>query len=83
MVGRFLCVVVNNIYEVTDLDPTALSRLTTLELRNNKLITTNGIGTLPNLQNLYLVRDSTNQFMGACAVKAPFTSKIVIVAADS
>ncbi|CAB3979277.1 leucine-rich repeat-containing 23-like [Paramuricea clavata] len=48
----------NNIYEVTDFDPAALSRLTTLELRNNKLITTNGIGTLPNLQNLYLAANS-------------------------
>ena len=51
----FFSVLVNNILEVTDFDPVALSRLMTLELRNNKLITTNGIGMLPNLKNLYLV----------------------------
>ena len=48
----------NNIYEVTDLDPSALPRMTTLELRNNRLITTNGIGVLSNLQKLYLAANS-------------------------
>ncbi|XP_028393547.1 leucine-rich repeat-containing protein 23-like [Dendronephthya gigantea] len=48
----------NNIYEVTDFDSSALSRVKCLELRNNKLMTTNGIGKLPKLQNLYLAANS-------------------------
>ncbi|XP_046850166.1 leucine-rich repeat-containing protein 23-like [Xenia sp. Carnegie-2017] len=48
----------NNIYEISDFDSSALSRLTTLELRNNQLISTQGIGMLPNLQKLYLAGNS-------------------------
>jgi len=43
----------NLIKEVTDLDPTKLTRLHTLELRANKLESTDGIY-LPNLKNLFL-----------------------------
>lgn len=48
----------NEIRGVSDFDPAVLSRLTTLELRNNQLVTTNGIGMAPNLKNLYLAANS-------------------------
>ena len=44
----------NTIENVTDLDPSVLVRLHTLELRGNKLTSTAGIN-LPNLKNLFLV----------------------------
>ena len=39
---------------VTGLDPMVLGRLSTLELRGNKLETTAGLG-IPTLKNLFLV----------------------------
>ena len=39
---------------MTGLDPVKLGRLTTLEIRNNKLMSTNGMN-LPKVKNLYLV----------------------------
>lgn len=48
-------VVDNEITQVSGLDPIKLSRLHTLELRGNKLETTDGVS-LPNLKNLFLVR---------------------------
>lgn len=45
----------NEINQISGLDPVKLSRLHTLELRGNKLETTEGV-CLPNLKNLFLVR---------------------------
>lgn len=57
IVDMYFFALVNNIFEISDFDSSALSRLTTLELRNNQLISTQGIGMLPNLQKLYLVSE--------------------------
>ncbi|KAK7476100.1 hypothetical protein BaRGS_00032654, partial [Batillaria attramentaria] len=53
----------NNISQVTGLDPTKLSRLHTLELRGNKLETTDGIY-LPNLRNLFLAANVIKRIEG-------------------
>jgi Leucine-rich repeat (LRR) protein len=45
----------NLISKVDTLEPAKLARLHTLELRGNKLTTTDGFN-LPNLKNLFLVR---------------------------
>ena len=50
----------NVIKEVTGLDATKLSRLHTLELRGNKLESTDGIY-LPNLKNLFCVSDADTE----------------------
>lgn len=50
----------NEIAEVKGLDPTKLSRLTTLELRSNKLTTTAGIS-LPSLKKIYLGENAITQ----------------------
>lgn len=47
---------VNEIVEVTGFDPVKLDRLRVMELRGNKLMTTVGLSSLPNLKELYLVR---------------------------
>lgn len=44
----------NEITQISGLDPIKLARLHTLELRGNKLETTEGV-CLPNLKNLFLV----------------------------
>ena len=47
---------VNEVVEVTGLDPNKLGRLSVLELRGNKLMSTAGVN-LANLKELYLVRN--------------------------
>ena len=47
---------VNEIVEVSGFDPNKLGRLRVLELRGNKLMTTVGLSSLPNLKELYMVR---------------------------
>ena len=54
----FTCVFSDNLISKVDtLEPAKLARLHTLELRGNKLTTTDGFN-LPNLKNLFLVRYS-------------------------
>ena len=48
----------NEIVEVSGFDPNKLGRLKVLELRGNKLMTTVGLFNLPNLKELYMVRNS-------------------------
>lgn len=58
----------NRIKEIIGLDASKLTRLHTLELRGNKLVTTDGIY-LPKLQKLYLVCSSSpseNVFFFSC-----------------
>ena len=51
----------NQIDTCTGLDSSKIPNLLTLEMRENRLLTTKGIS-LPNLKNLFLVKYSSNSF---------------------
>ncbi|XP_058967378.2 leucine-rich repeat-containing protein 23 [Pocillopora verrucosa] len=54
----------NEIVEVTGFDPVKLDRLRVMELRGNKLMTTVGLSSLPNLKELYLAANTIRTLEG-------------------
>ena len=59
----------NRISRVTDLDATKLNRLHTLELRGNKLTSTEGFKSLVNLKKLYLAKNNLDKLEGLDQLK--------------
>lgn len=67
----------NEINQISGLDPVKLSRLHTLELRGNKLETTEGV-CLPNLKNLFLVR-KWKYFLGFFILKNSILTSVKVL----